>query len=163
MQQHVTQQYFTQQQVLPSIFDRLFQPAADSGNHRFCSVVQFFESVRRDLELLLNTRTHRTGLPVSMPAVRASVANYGVDYLSPHFLASVAGQQALAQQLATTIARFEPRLLNVSITALDTKPGQRLRFRIEANLYLNSLPERVVFESALEPVTGTLCLTRAAS
>jgi len=162
-QQHLTQQHVLQQHVLPSVFDRLFLAATNPDSHRFCSVAQFFESVRRDLELLLNTRTQRNFLPAGMSAVRASVASYGVDYLSPHFIASVAGQQALAQQLATSIARFEPRLRSVSVTALDTQPGQRLRFRIEAHLYLNSLPEHIVFDSALEPVSGTLSLTRAAS
>jgi type VI secretion system protein ImpF len=149
------------QQILPSVFDRLFYPVPESENRDRGAATQFCEAVRRDLERLLNTRG--ATIPDGLSCVRKSVAAYGIDYLSPQHLATTDGKQRLTQQLATSIARFEPRLRNVTITPFDARSPQRLRFRIEANLLVNSRSERISFDSALEPATGALRIVRTAS
>lgn len=149
------------QQILPSVFDRLFHAVPESESRYHGTVSQFCEAVRRDLERLLNTRCPI--IPDGLSNVRKSVAGYGVDYLSPQQLATADGQQRLVQQLGVSINRFEPRLHQVAITLLDTRSLHRLRFRIEANLRVNSLSERVSFDSSLEPATGTLRIIRTAS
>jgi type VI secretion system lysozyme-like protein len=157
------------QQILPSVFDRLFHPLHEGEKNQHNANALFCEAVRRDVEQLLNTRC--AAIPGDLPCVRKSVVGYGmdsgIDHLSPQHLATSDGQQRLLQQLTCTIARFEPRLRNVSIVLFDNRlfdnrSSQRLRFRIEANLLMNSLLERISFDSILQPATGTLSVIRTA-
>jgi len=149
------------QQILPSVFDRLFHsaPAIEIRNHS--ATAQLCEAVRRDLERLLNTR--RAAMPEGLPCVSRSVAGYGVDSMSAQYLATSNGQQLLVQQIKASIARFEPRLHNVTITLCNARSTTRLRFRIDANLLVNSLSERISFDSTLEPATGALSIVRTAA
>jgi type VI secretion system protein ImpF len=58
------------------------------------------------------------------------------------------------------IRRSEPRLLRVAVELLSNPDsGDRtLRFRIDALMKADPAPEPVVFDSTLEPTTGTFAI-----
>ncbi|MEO8381194.1 MAG: type VI secretion system baseplate subunit TssE [Acidobacteriota bacterium] len=111
------------------------------------------ESVRRELEQLLNTRcpfpAHRLPLP------ERSVIDYGIPDFSSYSARNFDDRRRLAEILAHTIAAFEPRLIDVRVE-LEQVPGDDLALRgiIEARMLTDSVPEPVSFETSLEMRDG---------
>lgn len=136
----------------PGLLDRL----RHQGGSQHQSHAQLMESVRSDLEMLLNTRIHHYGIPASLHHVRRSVVNYGLVDLATCTLNGEQQRRDFAQRLATTIAQFEPRLRNISVSAVTDSPRQRLCFRINAVLAAEFAPEQICFESVLESATASL-------
>jgi type VI secretion system protein ImpF len=62
------------------------------------------------------------------------------------------------RKLEQTLRQFEPRFKSVKISFLDNSDNndRTLRFRIDAVIYADPLPEVVVFDSVLESVTRTV-------
>jgi hypothetical protein len=60
------------------------------------------------------------------------------------------------------IRRFEPRFKSVRVELVDDGSMDRvIRFRIDAKLYTEPVPETVVFDTALEPTTAEFEVRRA--
>src|SRR5262249_22751563 len=137
------------QGLMPSILDRLIDP--DSGGtdwRRGYGVEQMIETVRRDLEDLLNTRVTSQGLPEDLERVRNSlVGSARPDW--PSLTARTPSQrEEIGRVLETSIGRYEPRLRDVRATLVE-EPGskkQTVRFRVEARLALDPAPE-VAFDT----------------
>jgi type VI secretion system protein ImpF len=155
------------QPLVPSVLDRLLddQPDAREEPSRTRGQVlrELKQSVRRDLENLLNTRWRCMTWPESLEELARSLANYGVPDVTGADLGSNEKRQSFLKPLQTAIGLFEPRLKNVEITVLDnTEPLDRvLRFRIRALLQVEPAPEPVVFDSAVQPITGGVEVKRA--
>jgi type VI secretion system protein ImpF len=112
-------------------------------------------SLRRDLEWLLNTRRTPEEPDVSARELWRSVYCYGLPDVSALPLSHVEGQQRLVRLLEAAIAAFEPRLTNVSVTLLPVAvQAKLLRFRIEALLRMEPAPERIFFDTTLELTSG---------
>jgi type VI secretion system protein ImpF len=149
------------QPLVPSLLDRLLDddPAAASEPpaNRTQLLADVRRSVRRDLELLLNTRQR---LPAAdLPkAVRESILGYGLADFSGQGPTSGKDVAAFCRVIADQIRRYEPRLTRVVVEPVtDGDPLDRtLRFRIDAMLLVDPAPEPIAFESALEPATGTI-------
>jgi type VI secretion system protein ImpF len=142
--------------LMPSILDRLIDP--DSGGtdwrHGY-GVEQMIETVRRDLEELLNTRVTHQGIPPDLERVRNSLVGYGMPDLTSLNALTAAQREEIGRVLETAVARHEPRLKDVHATLID-EPGnkrQTVRFRMEARLALDPAPE-VAFDTVLELLTG---------
>ena len=60
--------------------------------------------------------------------------------------------------LETTIQKFEPRFKKVDVSHVGNvdENDRTLRFRIEAVLHAEPLPETIIFNSILEPVTRSV-------
>jgi type VI secretion system protein ImpF len=57
--------------------------------------------------------------------------------------------------METTIARFEPRLMNVAVTMLPVSETTRVvRFQIEGLLRADPAPERVIFDTVFDTIRG---------
>jgi type VI secretion system protein ImpF len=148
----------------PSIIDRLIDEdrhvTADRGVSRAESVRRVMDSVRRDIELLLNTR--RIAVPTSeaLPEVAASLYFYGMPDMTSVSKDSQAAKSRLARQVEETIAAFEPRLENVKVALMPSERAQfgEVRFAIEAMLKLDPTPERVTFDTVLEPGRGAVAV-----
>jgi type VI secretion system protein ImpF len=90
-----------------------------------------------------------------MTELSRSLLDYGV----PDFLSINAGapsaREEFRRSIEEIIKRFEPRFKAVKVTLLDdAKKGERtLRFRIEALMYAEPAPERVSFDSLLDPAS----------
>lgn len=116
------------------------------------------QAVRRDLEALLNSRRRVASYPPSMHELDRSLVNYGIPDFTGASLSSPDSRAQFVRVIEATIRRYEPRFKSVKVALLDNvEPLDRtLRFRIDGVIYAEPAPEVVVFDSALEPVTGNV-------
>ena len=143
----------------PSIIDRLFddephnQTEIDPGKHQ--RLKELRNSVRRDLERLLNSRFRVVEPPEELSEVEDSLLNYGMPDLATINIVDTDKRKDFTHKLETIIRRYEPRFKTVKVQYLDNKDNtdRTLRFRIDAVLYADPAPEVVVFDSILESVT----------
>jgi len=150
------------QPVKLSIIDRLIDDNPGVQREAALTAAQaqrnLYAAVRRDLEALLNTRRRVAELPQGMTALEQSLVNYGIPDFTGINLSSLASRQKFVRLIEAVIRRYEPRFKSIRVVLLDNaEPLDRtLRFRIDAVVYAEPSPEKVVFDSALEPVTGTV-------
>jgi type VI secretion system protein ImpF len=151
----------------PSILDRLLdnephnQTEVDPGQHQ--QLKQLRNSVRRDLENLMNTRFRVVQPPEEYQQVDTSLLNYGLPDLATVNISDIEKRKAFTRQLEKIIRTFEPRFKDIKVTYLDNTDNKdrTLRFRIDATLYADPSPEVVVFDSVLEPVSRTVSVEEA--
>lgn len=148
----------------PSVIDRLIDEdrhvTADRGLSRAESVRRVMDTVRRDIELLLNTRRIAVPSSEALPEVAASLFFYGMPDMTSVSKDSLSAKTRLARQVEGTINAFEPRLENVKVTLMPSERSQfgEVRFAIEAMLKLDPTPERVTFDTVLEPGRGAVAV-----
>jgi type VI secretion system protein ImpF len=141
--------------IIYSVLDRLIDdPEIDRLTDRFKSVRYFKDSVRRDLEWLLNTRA-----PLQPPAGKESersLYTYGLPDITSISLLSHRDRQTLTKAIQAAIVKFEPRIVNprvVLVTANDQRV-QSIRFVIEGVLRMEPNPEPVAFDTVLDLSSG---------
>jgi len=119
------------------------------------SLRQLKATLRRDLEWLLNTRQIIVPIPDYAKELPYSLFAYGLPDLTSFSSQSERDRQELLQMMESSIAKFEPRLLNVVVTLLPAGEGARgLHFQIEGMMRGDSSPERIVFDTVFDPVNG---------
>ena len=146
----------------PSILDRLLddephnQTEQDPGQHQL--IKQLRNSVRRDLESLLNTRYNVVKPPDNLIEVEKSLLNYGLPDLATINITDSKKRDQFTLSLQKTLEEYEPRFKTVKVSYIDNKDetDRTLRFRIDAVIYADPLPQVVVFDSILESVTRTV-------
>ncbi len=113
------------------------------------------ESVRQDLQNLLNTRQRCLSCPAEFEELRRSVFEYGIVDLSGANLASAERREAFLAEMRVVIGAMDPRLVDVQVTSLDNSSSEdrTLRFRIRATLRLESESEKTSFDFRMEPVS----------
>jgi type VI secretion system protein ImpF len=139
-----------------SMLDRLIEPEFEGTIGRSgYGVEQMVDSVRRDLENLLNSHRVELEIPPEYRQVNNSVMTYGLPDLVSHQSRGPEVAKAVAAEIAEAIARFEPRLTNVTVKALEVSPGAQLKleFQIHATLRVEPSPE-VAFVTVLKLTTG---------
>ena len=124
---------------------------------------QVKDSVARDLESLLNTRTAlgRDDLKAWRHASR-SVLTYGLMDFVGLSLDNLEHRDMICQSIASAILQHEPRLRQVAVkleSASVVGPG--LRFTIHAKLVINPAVEPVSFDALLQPTTQRYAVTQA--
>ncbi|MGQ9575802.1 MAG: type VI secretion system baseplate subunit TssE [Thermoguttaceae bacterium] len=150
------------QPVIPSVLDRLLDEEPSNPREAPKSRTQVLrelkQSVRRDLENLLNTRWRCRSWPGHLKELDTSLVSYGIPDVTGADLSSAQRREEFRSQLERVIRHFEPRLKNVSVILLEQgEPWDRtLRFRIEGLLLVEPAPEPVAYDSAVEPATGTV-------
>jgi type VI secretion system protein ImpF len=139
------------QELLPSVLDRLVDPA---GARRLRDIK---ENIRRDLEDLLNTRWRCASWPPHLDELGKSLVNYGIPDFTATNLGSAEGQEEFRRVIQRVIENHEPRFKSVTVKLLRNPDAldRTLRFRIDAVLHAEPLPEQIVFDSALEPLTAS--------
>jgi type VI secretion system protein ImpF len=67
------------------------------------------------------------------------------------------------RMIEKTINFFEPRFKSVHVNYITNKDqtDRTLRFRIEAVLYAEPMPEKIIFDSILEPVSRSVSVEEA--
>jgi type VI secretion system protein ImpF len=152
-----------EQGLLPSILDRLIDPESagtailigyDANGMR--------DSVRRDLEDLLNTRQTHAGMPEGYQELNRSVLAYGLpDVLT---LEAITGKQReeIGEKIRRIIELFEPRLRDVTVRYLpgENAAQRSIRFHIDARLCVDPAPE-VAFDTVLELTSGQYAVNNA--
>jgi type VI secretion system protein ImpF len=146
------------QPLLPSVLDRLIDSNPELEQEppasRFQLLRELRESVRRDLEMLLNTRIRPLDTPTNLTHLKQSLVNFGVPDFTGVPMGAQDEREAFGKRLERIIKDFEPRFKNVKVQLLsNTEPLDRtLRFRIEALLNVDPAPEPILFDSILHPV-----------
>lgn len=149
------------QMLLPSILDRLIDDDPDNSRETPRSRNQVLrelrQSVRRDLEDLLNTRWRCTAWPPNFDELECSLVNYGIPDFTGTVVNTPEDREEFRRVIEQTIRRFEPRFKTVKVEMLKNsdRTDRTLRFRIDALMYAEPAPEPVVFDSQLEPSTRT--------
>ncbi len=114
------------------------------------------ESLRRDLQRLLNTRNGQT-LPQFL-AGEGTVLQYGLPDVMGLCAGSETDLQVLAQVVAHGISLYEPRLSGVRVTARpDLQQPGRAWLAISGEVLTDRILQRVDFEIGLDdPAPQTL-------
>lgn len=153
-----------EQPLVPSVLDRLldFEPqvSREAPRTRHQVLRELKQSVRRDLENLLNTRRRCLTWPAGYDELKQSLVNYGIPDFTGANMGSPKDRQEFCRTLQTLLRQYEPRFKTVTVTLLtNSEPLDRtLRFRIDALLYADPAPEPVVFDSTLEPASGAFAV-----
>lgn len=150
------------QRLRSSVLDRLIDLQPDKqienekSRHQLMSEIR--ESVRRDLERLLNTRFRCISPPEGCDELEDSLINYGLPDLNVINFLNSAGTSQFCHLVEEHIKRFEPRFKSVRVVIKEgnDKLDRTLRFRIEALMHADPAPEEIVFDSALEPSTNNV-------
>ncbi|MDQ2746857.1 MAG: type VI secretion system baseplate subunit TssE, partial [Acidobacteriota bacterium] len=145
--------------ITPSVFDRLldYEPtdSREAPKSRSKSLRELKQSVRRDLEWLLNTRCYPEGIDEKLEEVLKSVVFFGLPDFTGVSAKNYLEQKRLTQAVETAIRYFEPRFMDVKVRLEPFDSVDRvLRFRIEANLDIDPTPEPVAFDTVLQLGSG---------
>lgn len=146
----------------PSIIDRLIDDEphleVEAEKQRHQQIRELRNSVRRDLENLLNTRYRLVEPPLIYPQLENSLLNYGLPDLATVNIIDVDKKKEFTRSLEKILRDYEPRFKSVKVTYLDNKDSidRAVRFRVNATLYADPAPEVVVFDSVLEPISRTV-------
>ena len=151
--------------ITQSVLDRLVDRSRDKDSDYAASgdvpttrseaLRRYRESVKRDLEWLLNTRQNLEPAPDALKELQKSLYDYGLPDITSIGLHSLRDRDRLLRTLETTIRRFEPRIANVKVSLEPVQPNSRmLRFRIDGVLMVEPAPEPVIFNTILELTSG---------
>lgn len=149
----------TAARVQSPLLDRLIDDAPDQQRDPPVSagdsLVALRNSVRRDLEALLNARRRWRSWPAHMTQLATSPLGYGIPDFASGAFNEARRQEELRIEIEETIRRFEPRFLSVRVHLVDTQERLEttLRLRIEAMLHAEPAPEAVTFDTLVDPTT----------
>ena len=141
--------------ITPSLLDRLIDhdPGAktESARSRVHDLRDLKQAVRRDLETLLNARSFTSNIDENLEEVNSSVAVYGLPDFTGVGSKDPAQQNRMSRAIEEAIRIFEPRFVGVKVSLEPVGTlDKQLKFRIEANLNTEPVPEPVVFDTVLE-------------
>jgi len=145
----------------PGLLDRLL------GSHpgvRFLSQEQVKESVARDLEVLLNTRT---ALPQQLlqayPECASSILNFGLADFAGLSHSSSEDRARICSSIRQAVERHEPRLRNVQVRLAERNGAvNRIDIVIVGMLRMHGGSEAVSFSAALQPSSLHYSIKRGA-
>lgn len=145
-----------------SVFDRLIDDDPQSSHEapmsRAESIERLKESVRRDIEWLLNTRRTPDTAPDALEELQRSLYHYGLPDTTSMSRDSVETRSRLARLVEQAITLFEPRLAGVRVTLAGGEKTSigAVRFVIEGMLRMDPSPERVSFDTLLSTGAGSV-------
>jgi type VI secretion system protein ImpF len=145
--------------IQASVLDRLIDEAPDQARDPPVSAADTLlvlrQSVRRDLEALLNARRRWRSWPKTMPELATSPLAYGVPDFGSGAFNDARRREELRLEIEDTIRRFEPRFLSVRVHMVDTREQLEatLRLRIDAVMHAEPAPEAVTFDTVVDPTT----------
>jgi type VI secretion system protein ImpF len=140
--------------VTQSLVDRLTdrEPWPDT---RSASIAMYRESLKRDLEWLLNTRKPVLPELDAFPLTEASVLNYGLPDIRSFDSSTGKDPEALSRALEESIHTFEPRISQLRVLLARSDPLSRcLKFHIEGHIAYENMDEEVKFDTVLELISG---------
>ena len=142
------------------LFDSLDDPAphpTDPPRPKVLDRSGLRESVRRELNRLLNTRC---SIPMHILSEQErSVVNYGIPDFSSLSPSNSEDQKMLMSIISNTIEAFEPRLRHLRMSVERYMETERALFiKFDAMLIVHSIIEPVSFEVYLQTKTGTMSI-----
>jgi len=149
----------TAARVQAPLLDRLIDDAPDQDRDppvsATDSMIALRNSVRRDLEALLNARRRWRSWPTHLTQLATSPIGYGIPDFASGAFNDARRREELRIEVEDTIRRFEPRFLSVRVQLIDTheRLETTLRLRIEAVMHADPAPEEVTFDTLVDPTT----------
>lgn len=145
-----------------SVLDRLvdFEPEvkAEPPTSRSKAIRQVKQALKRDLEWLLNTR-RAFEVPNELPLLSDSLLAYGLPDFSNVSVKNSGDQHNLTLAVEAALRRFEPRLEDVVVSVASASVLERaFRFRIEARLRVDPVPEPISFDTTLQIGSGNFAV-----
>ena len=139
------------------LMDRLVDAPLPEDGGRRVSVTDMRNSVSRDHENLLNTRSEGARLiSDSFKECRASSLTYGILDFSSYSLLSPHDRDRIRRSLELAIGLHEGRLTRIRVTLEPQRELDRaLRFRVDALMELGPDNEKVQFDAVLQLNTQT--------
>jgi type VI secretion system protein ImpF len=140
--------------ITPSLLDRLTDEepdaARDAPKAYSKKLRDHKNSVMRDLSGLLNSRLAELVDP-DFPSCAASLLGYGLLDISSRTAQSPSDRERIGRDLQATIERYEPRLRNVQVSAVQSHDGgAQLHFSVRALLQVDPEPEPIYFDTVLD-------------
>lgn len=158
-----------QERLQPSLLDRLTDEdpgnPKESAERRVMNLNQLRASVLRDLAWLLNTTALFPSEAAAQMPAGSSVINFGLPALSGHTASSI-DVQLVEDLLTEIIETYEPRLLKGSLRVRaqlesDEMNHNALSFEIEADLWAEPVPLRLLLSTDLDLETGHIKVSPA--
>jgi type VI secretion system protein ImpF len=145
--------------VTTSVLDRLldYEPevSRESLTSRSKNLRQLKQSVRRDLEWLLNTRQRAGGLPEELKEASDSVVMFGLPDFTTLAMDNADDQNYIKHEIEEAVRRFEQRLEGVVVSVEPALATDRVvQFRIDARLKIDPAPEPITFDTVLQLGSG---------
>jgi type VI secretion system protein ImpF len=154
-----------QKNLQASLLDRLIDEepglSIESVQYRLLGFGQIKAAVTRDLENLLNARRNIMVPPDAFEELNKSLFVYGLQDYTAQNPRSPTAKQQLRLDVERTIARFEPRLRNVTVHLEAPGPNERvLKFRISALLVIDPVAEPVTFDTYFDVNRGEYIISK---
>lgn len=145
--------------LLPSVLDRLIDDSPEETTERPLSGTEHLRilrnSIRRDLEALLNARLPVVETPEDLKELHESSFEFGVPDVTGTNLSSQGRRARFLRDLEGLIRKYEPRFKSVKVSPIsaDDPTDRLLHFKIDALVHAEPAPEALTFSSHMEPVT----------
>ena len=145
--------------VLVPLLDRLIDDAPDQlrdpPQSASESMVALRQSVRRDLESLLNARRTWKSWPASLKELAVSPIGYGIPDFTSGAFNDGSRREELRLEIEEAVQAFEPRFLSVRVALIEStdRLEATLRLRIDAVLHAEPMPEPITFDTIIDPTT----------
>lgn len=151
--------------IQASLLDRLVdvEPglSREPVQYRLLTEAQIRVLVIRDLERLLNTRREVSPVPDGFKNLQESVFTYGLKDFTSLNPQSISVRRRMCRDIEDAIARFEPRLRQVSVQLDKPGSGKRdLHFRISGLLVVEPMQEPVTFDTYFDVNRGEYVINR---
>lgn len=126
-----------------------------SNAQRREAINRYKDSVKRDLEWLLNTRQVVDDRLPLYPEVSRSVYAYGLPDITSINVGAIHDQNELLRRMERCIEFFDKRLTKTEIV-LEPMVGLNrvLRFSISGIVLMDPAPEEIVIDTILDPSSG---------
>ncbi len=151
------------ERLQPCLLDRLTddepEVSKESRDQRIVSIRRYKRAVLRDLEMLLNSKSHPLRDDIyEFSLASRSVLNYGIPDLCGATVSAISPSEYEAH-VKEAILCFEPRIthkqLSVRIvTPLDSENIRTLTFEIEGELWAQPLPDHLFVKTEVDVETG---------
>jgi len=146
--------------IVLSVIDRLMDDDPHESHDPFLDDTALLrtiqQSIRRDLENLLNTRERCTTWNAQHSELENSLINYGLPDFTAAALNAASDPDVLIDAIQKVIQLFEPRLTEVRIRHVTDEfhISRTFQFRIEATVIINEKKHLLLYDSTLESATG---------
>ena len=145
------------EQLVLSLIDKLrdddpqIEAQQNPSVHRRMDI--FRESLRRDIESLLNSHKRFIPIPSIFPEVARSFISFGVPDFANEGYSTKDHRERLRNEIHRALTLHEPRLTAIQVELLEAGDGDRgqIRFRITAQARSAPQSEDVTFSTAVEP------------
>jgi type VI secretion system protein ImpF len=140
--------------ITQSLIDRLVDMEQWPETHA-ASLLMYRESLKRDVEWLLNTRQPVIPGLDSYPITTASVLNFGLPDIHNYDGSAGKEQSALTLALEKCIKTFEPRIRHPRVfLARSDALSRSIKFHIEGQVCYEPQEEEIKFDTVLELISG---------